>query len=320
MNLQIMFKRILFLVLLFFFQSSISQDLITGITETDGHRSANIGELVTIDSSESVIEGRTSLNYIWTFISQPDDSEASLFSVDEATTSFVPDRKGTYIVRLYIYANGFVSDHKDTVIVVQTPNIRPVAVAGDNESVLPGTLVDLSASGSFHFGSNENLNYEWALESIPEGSSAQIYFPNKRDTSFYANVEGIYLVRLIVNSDDFNQLSLPSYKMVRAEGAMANTPIANAGQYQAVLTGENLSLTGSVAYTGSETLSYLWQIETSPPDSNPQLTNPETLTPTFTTDKDGVYILSFRGEAGSLKGVPESCKSSCRKKTYSLSS
>ena len=111
---------LLFLTLLFFSQNSISQQLISSVIKTGGHRSANIGELVVLDSSQSVIEGRASLNYIWFLISKPEDSEISLFSVDQSKTSFMPDREGAYIVRLYIYSNGFISDHRDTLIIVNS--------------------------------------------------------------------------------------------------------------------------------------------------------------------------------------------------------
>ena len=175
---------------------------------------------------------------------------------------------------------------------------------GSEELVAPGTLVNLSGSDSYHFGHREDINYEWVLESIPHGSSAQIYFPNREESSFYADVEGVYLVRLIVSSEDADQLSLPSYKVVRAGGQAVSPPLANAGQHQNLLTGGSVNLSGSVSYTGSEQLSYSWKVESSPANSKPVLTNSETLTPTFTTDTDGLYIISFVGEAGGVKGIP----------------
>ncbi|MDE0092456.1 MAG: hypothetical protein OXN83_04125 [Oligoflexia bacterium] len=293
-----------FFVGIFLSQASLSQELITGDVKTDGHRIAHIGELVRIDSSQSDITGRSSFNHRWTLLSKPSASLAELFSSDESSVSFVPDRKGTYIVRLYIYSEGFISHHKDTIISVQSPEIRATAIAGEDISVAPGTLVELSADQSFHFEEDEALNYEWVLESFPEDSSAQIYFPQNKETAFYADIEGIYLVRLIVGSEN-SQRSLPAYKVVRVEGAETHSPAVDAGPDQLVLTGQDLTLTGSVTYTGTETLSYLWKIESFPSGSEPQLTHSQSLAPVFKTDTDGTYILSFQAQAGDIKGAPD---------------
>ncbi|MCZ0932737.1 MAG: hypothetical protein OXJ52_06270 [Oligoflexia bacterium] len=315
-----LFKQVLyFLVLIFLPPVALSQELITAEVETGGHRAGSVGELVVVSSEESEAQNRdkNSLSYIWSVLSKPKDSKAQLFSMDESKTSFVPDKKGAYVLRLYIYSKGFISEHKDTIVLVNEPQIRPMAVAGEDEAVQPGALVDLDGNQSFHFGSDEDLSYEWVLESLPENSSAQIYFPHNKQTSFYADVEGVYLVRLIVRSKD-SQFSLPSYKVVRAKGANINSPQANAGDDTAVIIGEDLDLTGSVTYKGSESLSYEWRIESSPTESHPQLTNPESLTPVFTADTEGDYLLSFQAQAGDLKGAPDFVKIVVGKKPLAL--
>ena len=308
---------LIFMVLVFSPQFVFSQELIRGELETGGHRVAEIGERVVIDSGESEIEGASALSYIWSFVSKPEDSKALLFSVNESETSFVPDKRGVYVVRLYIYSAGFISERKDTITFVEPPEVRSMAVAGLDVSVLPGSLVDLSAEGSFHFGNEEDLNYEWVLELVPEGSSAQIYFPHNKQTSFYADVEGLYLARLTVFAEN-SQLSFPAYKIVRVEGAIANSPVANAGDDKAVLTGEDFTLSGSVSYTGSETLTYEWRIESAPLGSLASLENAQSLNPVFRTDTSGLYVLSFQAVAGDLKGAPDFIELSSYQKPIAL--
>ena len=192
-----------------------------------------------------------------------------------------------------------------------------MAVAGADASVRPGTLVDLSASQSFYLGSKEGLTYEWSLETIPQGSSAQIYLPNKMETSFYADAAGIYVVRLIVKAKEA-RLSLPAYKVVRATGETAVIPVSNAGEDKVIEVHSTTSLSGSVTYSGTGQLSYLWKIESSPISSQPSLTNPSSVNPVFTSDREGEYILSFRGEAGGLKGNADFIKITLARKPVAL--
>ena len=162
-------------------------------------------------------------------------------------------------------------------------------------------------SASFHFGSDDDLKYEWVLEKMPEGSSSQIYLPYNKETSFVADKAGVYLVRLIVYSEN-SQLSEPSYKVVRAEGTSVNAPIANAGSDKTVLAGEDLSLTGTVSYTGRKTLTYEWKIVSFPEGSSAKLKKANSLTPVFKSDTSGDYLLSFQALAGELKSPPSFIK------------
>ena len=311
------FKKILFVSVLFYFPSFISaQELITANINTGGNQVASIGELVVLDSKDTEVTNRESLNYIWSIVSKPDSSKADLFSINEFKTSFVPDVKGNYTIRLYIYSGGFI-DYEDTIVLVKSPQVRATARAGVDELVRPGSLVDLSAEASFHFGSDKDLKYEWVLDKIPEGSSAQIFLPDSKETSFVADKPGVYLVRLIVRAEN-SQISEPSYKVVRVEGADINAPIANAGSDKIVLVGEDLSLTGTVNYIGTETLSYEWEIVSFPEGSSAELQNANSLRPVFNSDTSGDYLLSLNVMAGELKGVPDFIKVIVSKKPVPL--
>ena len=74
---------ICFAAILFLTQDLLSAMVLRGDANTDGHRVVDIGELVTLDGSTSVIEGKPRLSYIWTFVSKPTGSQAELFSIDE---------------------------------------------------------------------------------------------------------------------------------------------------------------------------------------------------------------------------------------------
>lgn len=298
---QILKKFLISFGVLLFTQIAFSQTFIEGEAQTEFHKSAYIGERVVLSGKDSFISGQDSIFFMWSFVSKPEDSKAKLLLADTDSPYFYPDKEGFYTARLYVYYDLFISEQKDIVIYAK-PSSRPVAVAGGDEAVQSGTLVDLDGSLSFYFGPKDQLSYEWVLESAPRNSSAYIYFPNRSQSSFYADIAGVYLVRLTVKADQ-SQVSLPDYKVVRVGTGTASSPVASTGEDQVVITGENLNLTGTVSYSGSESLSYEWKIEKAPENSSPNLSNTNSLTPTFTTDLDGEYLLSFQATAGNLKGA-----------------
>jgi len=71
---------------------------------------------------------------------------------------------GTYIAQL-IVNDGKVDSLSDTVIIA-TENIRPIANAGLDQTVLIGDTVVLDGSGSSDVDSNP-LTFSWSFVSVP---------------------------------------------------------------------------------------------------------------------------------------------------------
>jgi hypothetical protein len=77
----------------------------------------------------------------------------------------------------------------------------------------------------------------------------------------------------------------------------AATPTVNAGGDQIVRLGSTVTLSGSSTPTEAHP-SCLWQFVSVPSGSNVVLLKSETLTPSFTPDRVGLYVISLTLEAG----------------------
>jgi len=71
------------------------------VSEVGGNRAAYLGEAVTLDSHASDPDGEP-LTFAWTLVSKPAGSTAVLSAGAAATTSFVPDEVGQYLVSLVV--------------------------------------------------------------------------------------------------------------------------------------------------------------------------------------------------------------------------
>jgi len=79
-------------------------------------------------------------------------------------------------------------------------NQRPVAVAGSEQIVPVGALVQLDGSNSFDPDDvTPNLTYMWAIVSKPFDSTATLSNPSAESPTFVADKQGAYELSLIVN-------------------------------------------------------------------------------------------------------------------------
>jgi hypothetical protein len=81
-------------------------------------------------------------------------------------------------------------------------NAAPIANAGPDQNVKTGSLVTLSGSGSDADG--DPLVFDWAFTSWPSGSAAALPDPTAAQPTFIADVEGTYVLSLIVNDGTVN--------------------------------------------------------------------------------------------------------------------
>ena len=87
----------------------------------------------------------------------------------------------------------------DTVI----KQLPPIADAGSYQYLSVGSTITLNGSQSYD-PNHDPLSYNWRFSSKPLGSSATIANPSAMITSFVADVEGSYVVELIVNDGQFD--------------------------------------------------------------------------------------------------------------------
>ena len=170
------------------------------------------GNMVTLNGSNSSDDNVSSsdLIYTWTLI-PPVGSSAILSSTSSSRTTLVPDVDGVYTINLVV-SDGVLTSISDTVIVTAsstTPtNAAPVADAGVNQSVSTGSLVTLDGTNSSDdVLSSSSLTYSWELISRPENSNATLSSTSSSQPTFTVDVDGSYVIDLIVNDGALNSAS-----------------------------------------------------------------------------------------------------------------
>ena len=169
---------------------------------------------------------RSPLLYQWSLKSAPAGSQAVLFGADTPSPHFVPDTYGDYIFELVV-SDPWSQSEPDTVL-VSSENIRPVADAGEGQSVFAGDQVILDGSGSSD-ANGDPLTYQWSL-TAPPGSQALLDYPTSMAPSFLSDEPGTYTATLIVH--DGTENSEPSSVSIEAaeSGGYLNTLLRSAIQ------------------------------------------------------------------------------------------
>ena len=155
-----------------------------------------IGTEIPLDGSQSYDIDGDPITYLWTFVSKPAGSSASLAGADTTSPAFVADMQGTYEIQLVV-SDRWAQSSPDTVT-VSFENLKPVADAGTSRSVVIGETAALDGSGCSD-ANGDTLTYSWTLISVPEGSTSVIDNPATEKTTFVPDSSGSYVVQLIVN-------------------------------------------------------------------------------------------------------------------------
>lgn len=246
-------------------------------------------ETVTLDGTNSTDADGDTLSYLWTILSAPAGSTASLSDPALVNPTFTADTDGSYVVQLVV-GDGTVTSAADTVTITATSaNAAPVADAGDDQNVLTSATVTLDGSASSDANQGDTLTYLWSMTSVPKFSKATLSDVTLVKPTFRADLEGTYIVQLIV--DDGTVISTADTVTIVATTENA-APVADAGDDQNVVTFSTVTLDGSASFDANteDTLTYLWSMTSIPAASKARLSDPTLVNPTFTTDMEGSYI------------------------------
>ena len=88
----------------------------------------------------------------------------------------------------------------------------PTAVLPPDQEVEVGAIVEISGSESSD-PEEDDLAYRWSIDVAPLGSNSKIDNPSAESISFTADMEGLYILKLVVSDDESN--SYPAYTAVR---------------------------------------------------------------------------------------------------------
>src|SRR5687767_5086444 len=175
-----------------------------------------VGDTVNLTGAASV--GATT--YAWSIMKRPSGSLATLTNPTSVTPSFVPDRGGSYTVRLTV-GNGITTAF-DTVVII-TANRPPTANAGADVTGTVGKAVPLSGLGSSDPDLNK-LTYLCAVVTSPPASRSVLSTKNAANTSLTLDRPGTYVVELTVR--DGHLSSAPDQVTVITTNSK---PLGNAG-------------------------------------------------------------------------------------------
>jgi hypothetical protein len=160
-----------------------------------------VNDVVQLNGSDSTDVDGNPLGFVWSIISKPANSQASLSDPLVVNPTFTVDVAGSYTVQLLV-TDGFVTSAADTVT-ISTQNRPPLANAGPDQTVPLSSTVQLSGSASTDSDGNV-LAYAWSILSKPSDSSAVLSNASAVNPTFIADRPGNYVAQLIVNDGVVN--------------------------------------------------------------------------------------------------------------------
>lgn len=261
------------------------------------NRTVALGTTVMLDGSASANPGNKGvLTYNWQLTSLPGGSHAALSNSNSIRPAFVADVPGNYTATLSV-DNGW--GNSSSTVIISTSGTAPVANAGRNQTVAPGSLAMLDGSGSFDVD-GDLLTYQWTLVAAPHGSAATLAGATQVMPALSVDQPGTYVARLIVS--DGKARSAPSFVTISTSNS---APVANAGVNQLASTGATVQLDGSGSTdVDGDALSYTWSLIAVPSGSTAALNSPSSVNPTFTVDLAGTYVAQLIVSDGKLNSVP----------------
>ena len=167
-------------------------------------------------------------------------------------------------------------------------NRAPTANAGPDQTAALGSTVTLNGAASSDPDGNP-LTFLWAFTARPTGSTAALLNPTSVSPTFVADRSGSYTIQLVVNDGSIS--SAPDSVVISTSNS---APVANAGADRTLPTGSNVTLDGSRSSdVDGNPLTFLWTITSRPPGSVAALSNRTAVTPSFTIDVFGPYVIEL---------------------------
>ena len=246
--------------------------------------------LVVLDGTGSTDANNDPITYKWSWGTKPTGSTAALSSDTTAKPTFTADLAGTYVLTLVVNDGKTNSDISAVTVTASVANAAPVANAGANQNVTVPVTVTLDGSTSSD-ANRDTLTYRWTLVSKPTGSAAALSSATSAKPTFSADVAGVYVASLIVND---GALDSPVVTTTITAAAANSAPVANAGTNQNVTTASVVTLTGAGSTDANlDTLTYIWSFASKPTSSTAALSSTSVVSPTFTADLAGTYVVNL---------------------------
>ncbi|MGI9212377.1 MAG: PKD domain-containing protein [Methylococcaceae bacterium] len=252
-------------------------------------RIAGQGATVSLKGFESIDpdNGPTSLKFQWKQIS---GKTVNLESADASVASFKADYPGVFTFRLTV-TDGSATAEDDVSITVSdaATNKAPVAQAGDDRTVLVGSVVTLNGANSQDPDHAPlPLTYLWSQIS---GTPLSLSDDTLANPVLTPSVPGVYVFQLTVN--DGIASSVDAVTITVNDAADNKPPVADAGSEQNAYLSEPVTLDGSASRDPDNqpaALGYVWKQLRGP---SIVLTGRDTAQPVFTPAQAGTYLFEL---------------------------
>ena len=96
---------------------------------------------------------------------------------------------------------------------IEFPDPPPTADAGQDQSVMVGTLVSLDGGNSFDPDDDYPLTFSWEISATPDGSTVALDKPSSVTPGFTPDVPGTYIIKLVVD-DSYGVSSDPDHVFI----------------------------------------------------------------------------------------------------------
>lgn len=241
--------------------------------------------------------------YLW---AQTSGESVMLSDAATASATFTAPaltQTATLVFSLTVTDNEGATSSDSVNVLVNPVNTVPVANAGDDQSVSAGNTVLLSGSKSSD-SDGDTLTYSWKLDTLPSGSSAALSSTSTVETSFVADVKGVYIASLVVNDGTENSAADTVSITANAVNSSPTGAVAISGITE---VGEMLTASNTLAdANGLGSFSYQWRRSKDSVTTN--IDNATATTYTIETEDIG-YTLSMNISYTDGDGFAESVNS-----------
>ena len=263
-------------------------------------QTAGINQKINLSASQSSDADGDTLRFVWSVLSQPNNSNVNLSSNAANDTEFSADQEGSYQIGLKVMDEES-SDETSIELVLTNGNQPPTAVAGDDQNVVLGETVLLDGSESSDH-ETENLLFEWSIANQPSGSVVQLNDSSLEKPSFTPDLVGEYLISLRVSDGEL----FSEYDQVLIKVEENQAPTAVAGDDLQVETGKTVKLDGGDSFDPEQNeLKFEWEFIEKPAGHDTKLHFADTQTPEFDAYLEGRYIVQLIVDDGFQKSLPD---------------
>lgn len=239
--------------------------------------------------------------YYWSVQSAPPESNYSFSAPEDFETLFQADKPGQYELELTVTSGDFQGKTRQILRVVEGNRTPRVEINNIFHPHRPGEKVTLYAEGKDD--DNDSLSYQWRLISKPDGSTESLVNADSAEAELTLDSEGDYLVS--VTASDGQLSSAPALHLISAQQNYA--PFAAFSvENQRIALNEKAQLNALNTYdVEGGSLEYHWDVIDKPEGANGLLEGNQGISPQFSADKPGIYLVQLIANDGQANSYPQ---------------